>query len=139
MGCFDSDRELYDHVGRLIVELLADEDLGPRFCQANTVVRCEHRDLGAAITVSLHDGEQPVVEFGDGGELEPEVTMRMDADAAHRFWLGEVNLAVALTRGEIEAGGPVHKLLWLAPLTARAIPRYRELLRSQGREDLVTV
>ena len=65
--------------------------------------------------------------------------MRMKADVAHRFWLGQVNVALALTRGQIEADGPVDKLLRLVPLTAPAIPLYRRQLIDQGRRDLVEV
>ena len=31
--------------------------------------------------------------------------MSMSADTAHRFWLGEVNITVALARGEIKRHG----------------------------------
>jgi len=138
VGYFDSEQEVYDHLGRLIVDVLADEEIGPRFCSADTVVRYEHSDPEATITVSLRPAERPAVEFGPS-TLEPEVTMRMAADVAHRFWLGEVNVAVALTRGEIDATGPVEKLLRLVPLTAPATPLYVRQLIGQGRRDLVEV
>ena len=38
--------------------------------------------------------------------MEPEVTMSMAADTAHRFWLGQVNITVAIARGQIKAKGP---------------------------------
>jgi hypothetical protein len=65
--------------------------------------------------------------------------MRMKADTAHRFWLGQVNVTMAIARGEIKAEGPVAKILRLVPLTKPVFPRYRALLESQGREDLVDV
>lgn len=138
MSYFADEQEVYDHVGRLIVGVLSDKELGPRFSSADTVVRYEHFDPEATITVSLRDPGDPHVEFGPS-LLEPEVTMRMAADVAHRFWLGQVNVALALTRGQIEAEGPVDKLLRLMPLTAPAIPLYREQLIGQGRRDLVEV
>jgi putative sterol carrier protein len=69
--------------------------------------------------------------------MEPEVTMSMDADTAHKFWLGEVNVTVALARGQIKANGPVAKILKLVPLTKPIYPRYKALLEEQGRTDLV--
>ena len=33
----------------------------------------------------------------------------MEADTAHRFWLGQVNVTVALARGQIKAKGPVRR------------------------------
>ena len=69
--------------------------------------------------------------------MEPEVTMSMAADTAHRFWLGQVNVTVALARGQIKANGPVAKILKLVPLAKPAFPRYKALLEAQGRADLV--
>jgi hypothetical protein len=60
----------------------------------------------------------------------------MTSDLAHRFWLGEVNVPLALARGEMTATGPAPKLLGLMPLLAPVFPRYRELLAEQGRSDL---
>ena len=65
--------------------------------------------------------------------------MSMDADTAHRFWLGQVNVTVALARGQIKAKGPVAKILKLVPLTKPVYPIYKAQLEAQGREDLVEV
>jgi putative sterol carrier protein len=69
--------------------------------------------------------------------MEPEVTMSMDADVAHRFWLGQVNVTTALARGQIKASGPVAKILKLVPLAKPVFPRYKAQLEAQGRTDLV--
>ena len=90
------------------------------------------------ITVRLQEGEEGDVDFGET-EMEPEVTMRMKADTAHRFWLGKVNVTVAIARGEIKPQGPVAKILRLVPLTKPVFPRYKALLESQGRQDLIDV
>jgi hypothetical protein len=71
--------------------------------------------------------------------MEPEVVMSMEADTAHRFWLGKVNVTVALARGQIKAKGPVAKILKLVPLTKPVFPRYKAQLEAQGREDLVSI
>ena len=65
--------------------------------------------------------------------------MRMKADTAHRFWLGKVNVTVAIARGEIKPQGPVAKILRLVPLTKPVFPRYKALLESKGRQDLLDV
>jgi putative sterol carrier protein len=69
--------------------------------------------------------------------MEPEVVMSMEADTAHRFWLGKVNVTVALARGQMKAKGPVAKILKLVPLVKPVFPRYRALLEQDGREDLL--
>jgi hypothetical protein len=71
--------------------------------------------------------------------MRPEVVLRMDADVAHRYWLGRVNPAVALARGEITARGPVAKLLEVLPLGAGIFERYRSQLEAAGHEALTRV
>jgi putative sterol carrier protein len=128
--------ELYAYIGRLFKELAEDEDLSPRFERANTIVQYRYRDPDSQITVKLLEGEDGQVDCGDTA-LEPEVVMTMDADTAHRFWLGQVNVTVALARGQIKARGPVAKILKLVPLTKPIFPRYRRILEEGGRADLV--
>ena len=71
--------------------------------------------------------------------MEPEVVMTMDADTAHRFWLGKVNVTVALARGQMKAKGPVAKILKLVPLVKPVFPRYRKMLEESQRRDLLEV
>jgi len=63
-----------------------------------------------------------------------DVTMRMKADVAHAFWLGEVTLPRALSRGEITVEGPVTKVLGLLPLLKPAYRLYPKLAQSKGVE-----
>ena len=136
MAYFEDAEEVYATIGRLWVELVADEELAPKLRQAGTIVRYECSDPDAAITIRLQEDQPAEVDFGDS-EMEPEVTMTMDADTAHRFWLGDVNVTVALARGQIKAQGQVAKILKLVALTKPLFPRYKALLEAQGREDLV--
>ncbi len=138
MALFKDPQEVYDTLGRLFVELASDEELAPKFRKANTIVRYQYSDPESAITVRLQEGQPGDVDFGES-EMEPEVTMTMEADTAHRFWLGQVNVTVALARGEIKAKGPVAKILKLVPLAKPVFPRYKAQLEGQGREDLVSV
>lgn len=136
MAYFKDAQEVYDMLGRLFVEIANDDELAPKFRKANTIVRYEYRNPESAITVRLQEGQPGDVDFGES-EMEPEVTMSMEADTAHRFWLGKVNVTVALARGQITAKGPVAKILKLVPLAKPIFPRYVAQLQSQGRQDLV--
>lgn len=138
MAYFKDAQEVYDTVGKLFVELTEDEELGPRFRAADTIVRYEYTDPESAITIRLKEGEEEggEVDFGET-DMSPEVTMRMKADTAHRFWLGKVNVTMAIARGEIKPEGPVSKILKLVPLTKPVFPRYRSMLEADGRQDLL--
>jgi putative sterol carrier protein len=128
--------EVYAYIGKLFQDLADDEELAAKFGKANTIVQYQYRQPESQITVKLIDGEGGQVDCGQT-MLEPEVVMTMDADTAHRFWLGNVNVTVALARGQMKAKGPVAKILKLVPLVKPVFPRYRRLLEENGRQDLL--
>ena len=138
MPYFKDADEVYATLGKLFQDLAVDDELGPKFRKANTIVRYEFQDPDSAITVRLQEDQPGDVDFGES-QMEPEVTMSMAADTAHRFWLGQVNITVALARGQIKAKGPVAKILKLVPLAKPVFPRYKAELEAQGRDDLVNV
>jgi SCP-2 sterol transfer family len=136
LAYFKDADEVYAYIGRLFEELAGDEELGPRFRKANTIVQYRYRNPESQITVKLREGEDGRVDCGDTA-MEPEVVMTMDADTAHRFWLGQVNVTVAMARGQMKAQGPVAKILKLVPLVKPVFPRYRKMLEDAGRGDLL--
>jgi putative sterol carrier protein len=136
VALFRDAQDVYNTLGKLFVDLAADEEMAAKFRKANTIVRYQYSAPDSAITVRLQEGQPGDVDFGES-DLEPEVTMRMAADTAHRFWLGEVNVTVSLARGEIKAEGPVAKILALVPLAKPVFPRYKAQLEAQGRTDLL--
>jgi hypothetical protein len=138
LGYFQTDQEVYDTIGKLFEDLRDDPELFPKFQKADTIVRYEFREPDSQITVKMLAGEPGQVDFGPS-EMEPEVTMSMEADTAHRFWLGKLNITVALARGQIKAQGPVAKILKLVPLVKPVFPRYEAQLEEQGRTDLAQV
>ena len=129
-------KDFYQYIGKLFEQLAEDDELAPKFRKANTIVQYQYRAPESQITVKLIEGEDGQVDFGDTA-MEPEVVMTMEADTAHRFWLGKVNVTVALARGQMKAKGPVAKILKLVPLTKPIFPRYKAQLTEQGRTDLV--
>src|ERR671927_1267857 len=136
MPYFKDEQEVYQFIGRLFQDLAQDDELWPKFQRANTIVQYQFRNPESQITVRMREGEDAQVDLGSS-ELDPEVLMTMDADTAHKFWLGKVNVTVALARGQMKAKGPVAKILKLVPLTKPVFPRYRALLEQDNREDLI--
>lgn len=138
MTYFKDGDEVYRYIGGLLTGLIGAEDLGAKLKRADTTVRFVYHEPDAVITFRLVEGEEVRVDMGDT-DLEPEITMTADADVAHLFWLGRVNVTVALARGQMKATGPVAKILKLVPLIKPVFPRYRELLEREGRADLLEV
>ena len=136
MAYFKDADEVYKYIGRLFEQLAEDDELAPKFRKANTIVQYQYREPESQITVSLMEDGDGQVDCGET-TMEPEVVMTMDADTAHRFWLGQVNAAVALAKGDIRTRGPVAKVLGLVPLVKPGFTRYRTQLEAAGREDLL--
>jgi hypothetical protein len=137
MAYFKDADEVYGTLGRFLQELAADPELAPALRRADTAFQLRLRQPDSVLTVSAPREDQPAtVDLGDT-TVQPEVVLQMDADTAHRFWLGDVNVAVALARGDVRARGPVAKILKIVPLVKPGFQRYRARLEADGREDLL--
>jgi hypothetical protein len=135
MPYFKDAEDVYAHLGRLFEDIIGDEELGQSFRSADTIVQIRMRRPDSQVTIKALQEDELQVDFGVT-ELRPDVVLAMDADTAHRFWLGKVNVTVALARGQINARGPVAKILKLVPLVEPVRARYEARLQDAGREDL---
>jgi putative sterol carrier protein len=133
---FKDDNEVYRYIGKLFEDLTIDEELSPKFRRADTIVQYRYTNPDAQITVKMKDGEEGKVDFG-ATDMEPEIVMSMEADTAHKFWLGKVNVTMALAKGQMKAKGPVAKILKLVPLVKPVFPRYQAMLEKDKRDDLL--
>jgi putative sterol carrier protein len=136
VAVFKDEQEVYQFIGKLFQDLADDDELGPRFRKADTIVRYQYSNPESQITVKMKDGEEGQVDLGPS-DLDPEIVMVMEADTAHKFWLGKVNVTMALARGQMKAKGPVAKILKLVPLVKPVFPRYQKMLEEAGRDDLL--
>ena len=136
MAVFKDEQEVYEFIGKLFQDLADDDELGPRFRKADTIVQYKYSNPESQITVKMKDGEDGQVDLGPT-QLDPEIVMTMEADTAHKFWLGKVNVTMALARGQMKAKGPVAKILKLVPLVKPVFPLYQKMLEDAGRDDLL--
>ena len=136
MPVFKDEAEVYQYTGGIFEDALADPEIGPKFVDSGVILRVIHTEPDAVFTVDMPAGK---VLYGDDARNGPKpvVEMRMKADVGHRFWLGNVNISIALAKGEMRAKGPVPKILKLVPLAKGLFPRYREKLEKDGRTDML--
>lgn len=72
------------------------------------------------------------VAYGDAAlAAEPLLTFEQDGDTAHRFWLGEIDLAQALARQQLRATGPLSRAMKLLPHLDPVYPRYAAFVARQ--------
>ena len=136
MPVFKDDQEVYQYIGKLFQDLTEDPELSSKFQRADTIVQYRYSNPDSQITVKMKEGQDGQVDFGPS-DLDPEIVMTMEADTAHRFWLGKVNVTMALAKGQMKAKGPVAKILKLVPLVKPVFPRYEKMLEDAKRDDLL--
>lgn len=140
MGTFKDADQVYDLLGGLFTELTNDENIAEKFAASGLVIRFSYEDPDSEIWLdaSKKDPKDIGVFCGPTESLTAEVEMSMKADVAHQFWLGNVNLMVALTRKQIVAKGPIPKIMKLLPVIKPAYDVYKNMLKERGLEDMIT-
>jgi putative sterol carrier protein len=134
MGVFKDEDEVHAYLGGIFDVATKKEGLADKLAASGVVLRIHYTDPDSTITVDMPN---KTVETGSGSAAEPNVELFMTADTGNKFWLGKVNLSVAMARGTVRAKGPVPKLLKLIPAAKELFPEYQKMLTENGRDDLV--
>lgn len=132
---FSSTEMLYAVLVPFYETLNNDPDMGPALQETNLCIQFQYKNPDGTITIDATGSETKIIKGPFDGE--PEVTMSMDADFAHRFWHGKVNLVTALTRRQVVARGNVPRTLKLLPILKPAYAMYPRFLTEQGLESLI--
>lgn len=133
MSSFKNAEDLYQYIGGVFERGMADPELGPKFEKSGVVLQIHYTDPDAVLTVDMPNGK---VIHGQT-DVQPNVQMFMSADNGNQFWLGNLNLATAMAKGHVRAKGPVPKVLKLVPIAKKLFPVYEEMLKTDGRTDLL--
>lgn len=136
MAVFKDETEVYQYIGGIFEEALADPVIGQKFADSGVILRVKHTEPDSIFTVDMPAKKVLYGEDARNGP-KPVVEMSMRADVGHQFWLGKVNISLALAKGEMRAKGPIPKILKLVPLAKGLFPKYRESLIQNGRSDIV--
>jgi putative sterol carrier protein len=136
MATFSDADEVYTTVGAFLDDIVRSEDIGPKFAASKTSFHIHYSDPTADMLVDC-TGDVPAVKCGEGVGEGAEIQLTMTADDGHRFWLGKLNMTIAMAKGQVKAKGPVSKMMKLLPAMRPAFPRYSEFLTETGRSDLL--
>ena len=135
MALFRNAQDVYDCIGKIFEEAIADPEIGPKTKEAGLTIRFEFTEPDSLIYVDFAEGN---VFYGDGvPDTEPAIRMGMKADDANKFWLGRLNLVMAMAKKQVKAKGSVPEMLKMLPLAKPLYPRYEAALRAAGRDDLI--
>ena len=140
MSVFQDADDLYATIGELMDRAKKDPKIGQKIAKANVIIQFRYTDPEAVTTINAKGNpSQPgaYVDVIHGPcPLTPDVEMSMQADLAHQFWHGKVNLMSALSKKQIKTKGPLPKILKLLPAVQPLYKVYPDLLRELGQEHL---
>jgi SCP-2 sterol transfer family len=121
-------REVMDKVFAMMSE---DPGIGPKLRDADVPQRFEFTDVDMVINVrAARDGEDAnlVWVWTDDVDWDAKVRMSMSSETANKYFQGKENIAMAIARRRIKAGGDVKAALSLIPITKPIYERYRDLV-----------
>ena len=130
MAEFRSSKEFREVLDRTFTLMSEDPDMGPKLRDADTPQRFEFTDLDLVVNVRAGaDGEPNLAwEWSDEVDWKPKVQMTMSSETANRYFQGRENVAIAIARRRIKAGGDVKAALAILPITKPLFARYREMI-----------
>jgi hypothetical protein len=130
MSVFKSPQEFREVMNRTFALMSEDSDMGPRLREANTPQRFEFTDYEMVVNIRAGaDGESNLIwEWTDEVPWEPTVRMTMSSETANRYFQGKENVAIAIARRRIKAGGDVKAALAIIPITKPLFAMYREMI-----------
>ncbi|MBF6278423.1 MULTISPECIES: hypothetical protein [Nocardia] len=133
MSVFKDASEVSKYIGGVFEKGLVDPEVGPKLTESGVVLKITYTDPDVIITVDMPNGKV----YSGVSDLVPVVELFMTADNGNKFWLGKLNLATGLAKGQVRAKGPTSKVLKLIPAAKSLFPTYREMLEADGRLDLL--
>lgn len=130
MSVFSSTEELYVVMEELWNWIKNNPKISSELLKSKLVVRFHYKNPDGRLTIDGSDGNEIRITSGDC-DKKPDIEMFMQSDFAHQFWLGKVNLPLALMSGKIVSKGPVNKALALLPAVEPAWAAYSEIAETQ--------
>ncbi len=130
MSCFRSVQEFREVMDRTFTIMRDDPDMGPQLRDADTPQRFEFTDFDLVVNIRAGGSEEPNLawEWSDEVSWEPKVRMTMSSETANRYFQGKENVAIAIARRKIKAGGDVKAALAIIPITKPLFAHYREMI-----------
>jgi hypothetical protein len=131
---FSSPKEFRAVMDRVFSMMDEDAAMGPALRDADVPQRFEFSDVDMVVNIRAAEaGEDGNLhwEWTDDVDWEPKVRMTMSSETANRYFQGKENVAMAIARRRIKAGGDVKAALSLIPITKPIYARYQALVEAE--------
>ena len=131
---FRSSKEFREVMDRVFAMMDEDPEMGPKLRDADVPQRFEFTDVDMVVNIRAAEaGEDRNLhwEWTDDVDWEPKVRMTMSSETANKYFQGKENVAMAIARRRIKAGGDVKAALSLIPVTKPIYARYAALVEAE--------
>ena len=130
MSTFHSPEEFREVMDKTFALMSDDPDMGPQLRDADTPQRFEFTDVEMVVNIRAGGPDEPNLtwEWTDDVSWEPKVKMTMSSETANRYFQGKENVAIAIARRRIKAGGDVKAALAIIPITKPLFAHYRDMI-----------
>jgi hypothetical protein len=131
---FDSPAEFRAVIDRVFAMMDEDSEMGPQLRDADVPMRYEFEDLDLVANIrAAREGERGNLhwEWSEDVDWEARVKMTMSSETANKYFQGKENVALAIARRRIKAGGDVKAALALMPVTKPVFPQYRAMIEAE--------
>ena len=128
---FQSPKEFREVMDRVFTMMSEDPEMGPRLRDADVPQRFEFEDVDQVMNIRAGKADEDANlhwEWTDEVDWQPRVRMTMSSETANRYFQGKENVAIAIARRRIKAGGDVKAALQIIPITKPLFGRYREMI-----------
>jgi putative sterol carrier protein len=135
VSTFKDAAEVYTYIGGIFEKATNDESFIAATAGTGLVIKLIQTDPDAVIVIDF-PGQK--VTTGDATEgMASSVQLRMSSDNSNKFWQGKLNFTLALAQRKVKLDGKRSVALKLLPLTAPLCEQYKQLLKENGRQDLL--
>jgi hypothetical protein len=131
---FKSTKEFREVMDRIFTMMDSDPEMGPKLRAADVPQRFEFSDVDMVVNIRAagerEDGNLHW-EWTDDIDWKPKVQMTMSSEIANRYFQGKENIAIAIARRRIKAGGDVKAALAIIPITKPVYAQYSEVVDAE--------
>jgi hypothetical protein len=131
---YNSPKEFREVMDKVFTMMAEDPEMGPKLRDADVPQRFEFTDVDMVLNIrATRDGEEGNLhwEWTDDVDWDAKVRMSMSCETANKYFQGKENIAMAIARRRIKAGGDVKAALSIIPITKPIYERYRDLVERE--------
>jgi putative sterol carrier protein len=137
MEYWKNPQEAVTAIVKMWEEIEKDPELREGARKVNQLILFDYTEDGPDCAVWVDCRNDAYVVGSGKPSGEPDLTMSLSADDAHRSWSNKLNPVMAITRKKIRVKGSATGLLKLAPKLKKVAVIYEKVLKELGWEDKI--